>query len=204
MSEFYLRMGKGGTLSNKTILIFASVVAYVALFLFTMWLWLDIEIKLLGSGAMYASILFLPHGVRVISAWLLGPLAIVGLYPAHLFCFWIFNNFTFAPEMLVLCIPGAVCAPLAFELFRVCGLSLYPGSYAFDGLFWRRLLIVTIVASMLNSMLTTSYYVVMDGVDIVPELLTRFLFGDVFGTVVLMLLFATFRGRLFKWKNSIT
>ena len=106
--------------------------------------------------------------------------------------------------MLVLCIPGAVCAPLAFELFRVCGLSLYPGSYAFDGLFWRRLLIVTIVASMLNSMLTTSYYVVVDDVDIVPELLTRFLIGDVFGTVVLMLFFAASRGRLFKWKSSIT
>ena len=106
--------------------------------------------------------------------------------------------------MLVLCIPGAICAPLAFELFRICGLSLYPGSYAFDGLFWRRLLIVTIVASMLNSMLTTSYYVVVDNVDIVPELLTRFLIGDVLGTVVLMVLFAALRGHFNRWKNSTT
>ena len=191
-------------LSNKTTVICVSFIAYVVLFLFTMWLWLDIELRLLGPGAMYASILFLPHGVRIISAWLLGPIAILGLYPAHIFCFWIFNNFTFAPEMFFLCLPGAVCAPLAFELFRVCGLNIYPGSYAFDSLFWRRLLIVTIVASMLNSMLTTSYYFVVDGVDIVPELLTRFLIGDVLGTVVLMLLFATIRGRLRQWKNSTT
>ena len=194
----------GDTLSNKTILICGSFVVYVALFVFTMLLWLDIEIQLLGPGAMYASILFLPHGVRIISAWLLGPVAILGLYPAHILCFWIFNNFSFAPEMLLLCIPGAICAPLAFELFRVCGLNLYPGSYAFDGLFWRRLLIVTIVASMLNSMLTTSYYFAVDDVDIVPELLTRFLIGDVLGTVFLMLLFATLRGRFVKWKSSTT
>jgi len=190
--------------STRNILIISSFVAYVVLFLFTMWLWLDIELQLLGPGAMYASILFLPHGVRIISAWLLGPIAILGLYPAHIFCFWIFNNFSFAAEMFVLCLPGAICAPLAFELFRVCGLNLYPGSYAFHGLFWRRLLIVTIVASMLNSMLTTSYYFVVDGVDIVPELLTRFLVGDVLGTVVLMLLFATFSGRFLQWKNSTT
>ena len=191
-------------LSNKTTVICVSFIAYVVLFLFTMWLWLDIELRLLGPGAMYASILFLPHGVRIISAWLLGPIAILGLYPAHIFCFWIFNNFTLTQEMFALCLPGAICAPLAFELFRVCGLNLYPGSYAFDGLFWRRLLVVTIVASMLNSMLTTSYYVVIDGVDIVPELLTRFLIGDVLGTVVLMVLFAALRGRFAKWKNSIT
>ena len=191
-------------LSNKATLICVSFTAYVVLFLFTMWLWLDIELKLLGPGAMYASILFLPHGVRIISAWLLGPIAIFGLYPAHVLCFWIFNDFTFTQEMWALCLPGAICAPLAFELFRVCGLNLYPGSYSFDGLFWRRLLIVTIVASMLNSMLTTSYYVVVDRVDIVPELLTRFLIGDVFGTIVLMLLFATFRGPFLRWKSSIT
>ena len=62
---------------------------------------------------------------------------------------------------------------------------------------------MTIVASMLNSMLTTSYYAVK-GVDIVPELLTRFLVGDVLGTVVLMLLFSTFRGWFLKWTSSIT
>ncbi len=191
-------------LAQKSTLICISVIAYVMLFLFTMWFWLDIELQLLGPGAMYASILFLPHGVRIISAWLLGPIAILGLYPAHLFCFWIFNNFTLTPEILALCLPGAICAPLAFELFRFCGLNLYPGSYSFDGLFWRRLLIVTIVASMLNSMLSTSYYVVMDGIDIVPELLTRFLIGDVFGTIVLMLLFATLRGPFLRWKSSIT
>ncbi len=189
---------------SKITLIISSFVTYVALFLFTMWLWLDIELQLLGPGAMYASILFLPHGVRIISAWLLGPIAILGLYPAHMFCFWIFNDFTFAPDMFFLCLPGAICAPLTFELFKVCGLNLYPGSYAFDGLFWRRLLIVTIVASMLNSMLTTSYYYAVDGVEIVPELLTRFLIGDVLGTVVLMLLFATFRGRFRQWKSSTT
>ena len=53
-------------------------------------------------------------------------------------------------------------------------------------------------------MLTTSLYVVIDGVDIVPELLTRFLIGDVLGTVVLMVLFATLRGRFVKWKSSTT
>ena len=190
-------------LSNKATLICVSFTTYVVLFLSTMWLWLPIELQLLGPGAMYASILFLPHGVRIISAWLLGPIAIFGLYPAHLLCYWIFNNFTIYPETFLLCLPGTVCAPLAFELFRLCGLSLYPGNYAFDGLFWRRLLIVTIVASMLNSMLTTSYYAVKD-VNIVPELLSRFLIGDVLGTVVLMLLFATFRRRFLKWTSSIT
>ena len=169
-----------------------------------MWLWLDIELQLLGPGAMYASILFLPHGVRVISAWLLGPIAFMALYPAHILCFWIFNGFTFSSAMFLLCLPGAICAPLAFELFKFCGINLYPGSYKFDGLFWRKLLVVTIVASMLNSMLTTSYYFVAEGVDIVPELLTRFLIGDVVGTVVLMVSFAAVRGRISQWKDSTT
>ena len=188
-------------MSNRSILVASSFIGYVGLFLFTMWLWLDIELHLLGPGAMYASILFLPHGVRVISAWLLGPSAIIGLYPAHLFCFWIFNGFSFSPGMLLQCLPGALCAPVAFELFRFCGLNLYPGAYEFDGLFWRRILIVTIVASMINSMLTTSYYYAIEQVEIVPELLTRFLIGDVVGTVVLLVFFGIVRKQVSKWKN---
>ena len=191
-------------MSNPSALIVYSFFAYVVLFIFTMWLWLDIELYLLGPGAMYASILFLPHGVRVISTWLLGPRAVLGLYPAHLLCFWIFNNFSFSAEMFIQCLPGAFCAPIAFELFRVCGLNLYPGRFEFDGLFWRRILIVTIVASMINSMLTTSFYVIFDQVEIVPELLTRFLIGDVMGTIILFVAFSLIRKNISKWISSHT
>ena len=180
-------------MTTRSILIILSSLAYVVLFLFTMAFWLDIELYLLGPGAIYASILFLPHGVRVISTWLLGPRAFLGLYPAHLLCAWIYDSFSFSTKLLILALPGALCAPIAFELFRLCGLNLYPGNFKFDALFWRKILIVTIVASMINSMGTTSFYVVYDQVGIVPELLTRFLIGDVMGTILLLVVFVCLR-----------
>ena len=43
---------------------------------------LPLEISLTSENAALASFLFLPHAVRVLSAWLLGPKSLIAMIPA--------------------------------------------------------------------------------------------------------------------------
>ena len=61
-----------------------SISTLTYLFTFAVWRFfiLPLEISLTSENAIFASFLFLPHAVRVLSAWLLGPKSLLAMIPA--------------------------------------------------------------------------------------------------------------------------
>ncbi|WP_229724256.1 hypothetical protein [Cribrihabitans marinus] len=74
-----------------------------------------------------ASLLFLPHGVRILTAWLLGPRAIVALLPGVALLFlYVAGWNTFAPTRLAGIAVVVCAAPLIFEALKRLGADIYP------------------------------------------------------------------------------
>jgi len=101
----------------------------------------------------YASLVFLPHGVRVLAVMFFGWRAILPLLAGH----WIsdslfggvegvdFDAAVIAAAYLI----GSVCAFFAFEIFRFSGKNLYATDSKVPG--WRHIILVGALASILNS-----------------------------------------------------
>jgi hypothetical protein len=98
----------------------------------------------------YASLVFLPHGIRVLSIWLFKERAIIPLFLAHLFAymhfFWIGES-AFANLGLVLV--GTFCAPIAFVLVGATGIDISTKNAKL--VHWRAILLIGFLASIINS-----------------------------------------------------
>lgn len=126
------------------------------------------------------SLLFLPHGVRILAAWLLGWRAVIVLLPGAAimhFAFLGIGGFTGA-TLLPLFI-GVTVAPFTFDLFKRLGWNLYASARAPH---WRGVMLVGLCASVLNSLLTNYAYQ-----SNVPSYL-GYLIGDFFGLFFAFLL----------------
>ena len=138
----------------------------------------------------YASLLYLPHGVRVIAAWLYGWKSIVylapGAYLAH------FSRIPEHPDLWSLGealqpMFGVVCVAMTFEVVARLGvdLRLRAGFRAP----WRSILLVGALASLINAI----------GANLVvqnpPEVMLGYLVGDILGMILLFLVvMLIFRG----------
>ena len=151
---------------------------------------LPFEIAAAGHMGSLASVLFLPHAVRVLSVWLIGPKAFFALFPASLFISFLFLRHeydTFTLFLITLC--GASSAVISFEFLRFMNLNVYPKNTA--SINWRLLVFAGCLASFINSLGGT--FLKSEGLAPyeILELLTRYLIGDIGGLlfclVVLML-----------------
>ena len=90
---------------------------YVWAYFFTAYIVAPVQSALLPSVVM--SLLFLPHGVRLLSAWLYGWRSIAYLLPGALLCNLHFaGERAFAPDVLVGTMASLIAAPLAFAIIR--------------------------------------------------------------------------------------
>ncbi|MBE3637314.1 hypothetical protein ICN82_03745 [Mangrovicoccus sp. HB182678] len=112
-----------------------------------------LQAELFPGITAFASLLYLPHGVRVLSAWLLGGRAILPLAAGAFLSELLFTPPTlFAatdPVILVSILIGAAAAPAAFALMRLAGRPLAAGQER--RVHWRWLLLAGMLASLLNS-----------------------------------------------------
>ena len=73
----------------------------------------------LGDATIYASLLYLPHGIRVLSVWFLRWKAVPGLILGGALSEWLFTDpetlRTFAPVLLPSILVGALSAAVIFE-----------------------------------------------------------------------------------------
>ena len=145
----------------------------------------------------FASLFFLPHAVRVLSVWMLGPRALIGLLPAHYFIGYIMYPDRSLLDLDMLApLVASLSAVVAFELFKLANLNLYLDSLQKE-LHWRTLLLVGAVASVFNSIgLTFVYQGYIDQASMYT-LMTKYLVGDflglVLGLAILMLFFRWLR-----------
>jgi len=134
----------------------------------------------------YASLVFLPHGIRVLSIWLFQARAVIPLFLAHLFIymlFWRFGEPTLANLGLVLV--GTFCAPIAFVLVRATGIDISTKNA--NVVHWRSILLIGFLASIINSI--GNSLLLSPTID--PSLhlitVTTYLIGDTIGVFIVLI-----------------
>ena len=169
---------------------------HVSAFIIQMTVILPFEIAAAGHIGSFASVLFLPHAVRVLSVWLLGPKAFFALFPASLLISYLFFRHEYDPGTLFLItLWGSASAVIAFEFLRLMNLDVYPKNA--ERINWRSLVFAGCLASFFNSVGGT--YLKREGLSApeIFELLCRYLIGDIGGLlfclIVLMLILRYFR-----------
>ncbi|WP_420586275.1 hypothetical protein [Ruegeria sp.] len=127
-----------------------------------------------------ASLLFLPHGVRVLAAWLLGWRAIFALLPGVFLVFaFLGGNDVFLPSRLMAIAIAVTTVPAVFYLCKWLGWDLFP--HPDRKPCWTCIMGVGIVTSFLVSLLTNLAF----GSARVEYV--AFLIGDISGLFFLML-----------------
>lgn len=148
------------------------------------------------APTLVGTLLFLPHGVRVIGVWLFGYRAILPLVIGEAFCVYYLGYFNL-PVSAVLegAVVGGVCCFLAFEIFRLAGNDLYLDT-ARERASWRMLILLSGIGSVFNSIgHTLAYRDAFTFEDDIAQLLS-FLVGDIGGTFVLLIVLVIFNRSL--------
>ena len=175
-----------------------SILVYLLTFVVWRYLILPIEISLTNENAIFASFLFLPHAVRVLSAWLLGPKSLIAMIPAGVAVSLIAGaspsqGYELIQEV-ILATFSASSAVMAFELMRFCNIDAYPKDEGIVS--WRTILFGGVLASTINSLgstwLKSGYFAPSE----LMEVITRFILGDTLGLFFGMLIIMVIIGRL--------
>ena len=150
---------------------------------------MPIETMMVERNAALVSLLYLPHAVRVLGAWMVGPKSILALIPASI-CGYFFimrpDTGAFTPADFIIPIIGALCAPVAFELMRFVRIDVYPKSTGVIS--WRTLVFAGLLSSIVNSFFSTLFLEGQFPIEDTFDVLTRFVIGDVMGLVIVLLL----------------
>lgn len=172
-------------LRDDAVTAFYVTLAYIVASAVVTWIVAPVQRSFIPEVTLFAALVFPPHGVRVLTAWLFGWRSIVYLYIAVTV-----THFVLTPQ-LSLGIKAFVawgivssCAALAFALLGGLGwdfraVRTEPGREA-----WRGLLLAGFVASVLNSL---GHNILFAG-EIWPvgslKVFLAFLVGDTVGTFV--------------------
>jgi len=150
---------------------------------------MPIEKMMVERNVALVSLLYLPHAVRVMGAWMVGPKSILALIPASI-CGYFFamrpDTGAFTPTDLIIPMIGALCAPVAFELMRFVRIDVYPKSTSVIS--WRTLVFAGLFSSIINSFFSTLFLEGRFPIEDTFDVLTRFIIGDVMGLVIILLI----------------
>jgi len=169
---------------------------YLGLYLIQVNFILPLEKTYFGNLTEYASLLFLPHAVRVIAAWLLGPKAILALFPASVISLHFYEPISAQGLGFYLYILfSSASAIIAFEFLKLLKIDIYPRGERMSS--WRNVLFAGFLASFFNSLGGVYFIEAIPDTDALFELIFRFIIGDVLGLLfsmfVLMILFRYYR-----------
>ena len=166
-----------------------TTLAYLATFLVWRFFILPLEISLTSDNAVFASFLFLPHAVRVLSAWLLGPKSLLAMIPAGVAVGLMgYGLPTQGYELLLQVFIetfSASAAVIAFEFMRFCKIDAYPNDKGIIS--WRTVLFGGVLASIINSLGSTWLKSGYFDPALILEVITRFILGDIMGLLTGML-----------------
>ena len=136
------------------------------------------------------SLLFLPHGVRVLTCVLYGPrLGAFYLFAATLLTgFWVGRMGDYDPLTLTLLYAvGALSVPMAFIFLQFIHEDTKIGLTKVNNNTIKTIAYLALISSILNSI---GHALVLDGFsasEVKPRIILQFLIGDLLGTMVLFL-----------------
>ena len=176
-----------------------TALAYLFAFVVQRYLIFPLEISVTSGNAAFASLLFLPHAVRVLSAWLLGPKSLIAMIPVAIAVSLISDTVTHPGyEFLAhIIMPtfSACSAVMAFEFMRFCKIDAYPKDIGVIS--WRTVLFGGVFASIINSLGSSWLKSGLFAPSELMEIIIRFIVGDtlglLFGMLFIMLTFRQLR-----------
>jgi hypothetical protein len=148
---------------------------------------MPIETMMVERNVAFVSRLYLPHAVRVLGAWMVGPKSVLALIPASICAYFATRPDTGPLTLADFVIPmvGALCAPVALELMRFVQIDVYPKSTGVIS--WRTLVFAGLFSSIINSFFSTLFLEGRVPIEDTFDVLTRFIIGDVMGLVIVLL-----------------
>ena len=175
-----------------------TTLAYLFAFLIQRYLVFPLEISVTSGNAAFASLLFLPHAVRVLSAWLLGPKSLIAMIPATIATSLISGAAQHTGHELIvhviLPVFSAASAVMAFEFMRFCKIDAYPKVTGVIS--WRTVIFGGILASIINSLGSSWLYFGFFEPSAAMEVIVRFILGDTLGLLFGMLIIMSVLRRL--------
>ena len=185
----YKQMGKSDleqfSFYNFTIV----VVSYLASYLLVAKVISPIQAQYILNTEL-VSLLFLPHGVRVLTCVLYGPrLGAFYLFSATLLTgFWVGNLSDYNPLTLTLLyVMGTLSVPIAFVFLEFIHEDTKIGLTKVNHNTIKTIAYLALISSILNSI---GHALVLDGFstfEVQPRIILKFLTGDLLGTLVLFL-----------------
>ncbi|UWQ78518.1 hypothetical protein K3725_14540 [Leisingera sp. S132] len=171
--------------------------AYIICHGLTAWVVTPVQGVFLPEITVFASLVYLPHGVRVLAVWLLGWRAVLPLAAGAFLSELIFTDDgvrqVMEPVLLQSIAVSAVSAFAAFEIAGMFGWTLYAGQSR--RISWTSLLAIGALASLINS---AGQSVVFSGLifpgDQMP-VMAVYAAGDLIGLAVCMLALTL----IFRW-----
>ena len=159
-----------------------------------------IQHQFLSSSTMAGSLLFIPHGIRVLAVWLCGVRAILPLIAAE----FLGGIFLWQPDvgldvLLGSSMVGGLCVYLTFELFRLAGIELHPDGKDSALANWKSLILLASIASVFNSIGKQIFFGSLAPLTDEILILAMFWIGDTLGTFACLLLLIGIRRGFRLW-----
>ncbi|MDB9946217.1 hypothetical protein OAD38_07605 [Ascidiaceihabitans sp.] len=175
-------------------------VAFVFAFALVDFVVAPVQHYFVSSSTMAGSLLFIPHGIRVLAVWLCGVRAILPLIAAE----FLGGVFLWQPDvsldvLLGSSMVGGLCVYLAFELFRLAGIELRPDGKDSALTSWRSLILLASIASVFNSVGKQIFFESLAPLTDEIVSVTLFWVGDTLGTFACLLLLIGIRRRFRLW-----
>ena len=168
--------------------ILLTFVLFMVTFLLHKYLILPLEMFIFSHETIdYASLLYLPHAVRIIAYYVLGPIALFPIFLSQCFTYLVFNN---AELMNTVCLSGLSTLSIFFG-FRLYELVRKRNIFNIDKTVdWKKIIIVGFLVSIFNSTLSSLFISLNTSYNYFYETLNfTYLVGDVLGLVFGMFLF---------------
>ena len=146
--------------------------------------------------AITGSLLFIPHGIRVLAVWLCGVRAILPLIAAE----FLGGIFLWQPDvgldvLLGSAMVGGLCVYLTFELFRLAGIEMRPDGKDSALTNWKSLILLASIASISNSIGKQIFFESLAPLADQVLIIAMFWIGDTLGTFACLLLLIGIRRR---------
>ena len=182
---------------NEFAVIFAAFITAYALVGFVVE---PVQHYFISTNLMMGSLLFIPHGIRVLAVWLCGVRAILPLIFAEL----LGGLFLWQPDvgssvLLGSSMVGGLCVYLTFELFRLAGIELRPDGKDSALTNWKSLILLASIASVFNSIGKQIFFGGLAPLADELLILAMFWIGDTVGTFACLLLLIGIRRRFQFW-----
>ena len=179
-----------------------TFVLFIVTFLLHKYIILPLEIFIFSQETIvYASLLYLPHAVRIIAYYVLGPIVLIPIFLSQCLTYLVFNN----AELINTVYLSSLSTLSIFLGFRLYELVKKRNMFNIDKTVdWKKIIIVGFLVSIFNSTLSSLFISLNTSYNYFYESLNfTNLIGDLLGLVFGMFLFIFCLSFYKSWRRNV-